>query len=1127
MKNRFTILFALLCVSVMSFAADTEVFVPANASLLKTTGQLENQATYNSSAGTITGTVQAQAGWQWGAQIHLTHGVSFTSGKKYVFSCDITTSNATNNITIKVCDTQERLYKTDFATEANVANTYSGEFTSQGNETSAIVFDFGFALANTAITISNISIKEKEVAPAGPVSYCEYEAEHLASHSADSRVLISLEPTANTNEYKMTVKTNSTKKLDYLYVTATGNSPYPATSGTDDNGDEFDEMSVTFTNSSTTASFYIAWSNPNWGGRWDYNLNDVTMADLVACGSSSSDEEKPSMADATVSVDSKTHNSVVLAISGATDNVGVTKYVVKNHSDDSSVGEYAPAENKITISGLSPETAYNWDVYAKDAAGNVSDNCKNITFTTDALASNYCGETLVDGTATVDMSCEFKNNKYIITFTNPTLNSEASTLAGFNGSFCTIGGAGAHDVRDYYSVNNSERIVLEFDGVPNFYTPMYINIPANNQRTFSWPNDVVWGSCPAVAVTGVSLNLDELEMQVGGATQTLVATIAPSNATNQNVTWASDHPEVASVINGVVTAEGEGFARITVTTEDGGFTDYCDVTVTVPAVAQKVYNDYATTDVNNIFILYSVTRNVDQTLTFKLDEFEHLPDLFGFVDPEVWVNNIQLGKMSLVAGKYTFTTAGTYIPDDELSCKFHFVYGGGGDKYITFSYTVGSEQAAPASVPVGSVVLNKESNTLSVGETDNLTATVYPSFASAAGTITWVSDAPAYATVDNGTVTAVAAGTANITATCGGVTSDPYVVTVTASLTEAKFYGCEAFANKSGKVVSYDYAFTRATNHEVTLELVFSRSMNGIVGSGNFEIYINSALQHMTYDDATRTATYEFGALTEGASFNYYFRFPLDGGGLHQIPQTAYVVGSSNDAVHAFAIGENEDNVAALTAADGQTFNKVFVNRSFTADNLYTLVLPFDADASVLPGQLTKLNNTIVKENGDLKVNFVDVDAIEAGVPYLYVPSANVANPVFENVTINKNLNPTEPADGKAKYYGIYAPTTGAELKLITNAYVLGNDKYLYAVTGLEDNQQMKALRGYFVLDFQSSVPGAPMRKAQVVFNEVQSPTGIESVQTSSVSVQKMMQDGQIYIIRDGKMYNAQGQLVK
>ena len=1094
--KKITFLFALLCASVMGFATDWTGQVVGHVTnvWLDGIGSNENRTEFDYAVNYLT---------------------EYDNGTLTI-TIDYATENFDKIVGLVPKIIVNGAYAGDFSAKQWSSSTY------QAGATLSIYFQFDYNGGGNGSSQFQYTIPSGGSTP-DPVLhvYCDSEIGHEASPTAAAASFVLLSISSDGEGHTtVTIKQDAEKNsemFDYLQVTN-----YAAT-GSDVTEGGSNKMEVTFNTPTADVNgeitLEILWSTVNWGGRW--MVQNLKASASATCAAPAGDEEKPSMADASVSVDSKTHNSVVLAISGAKDNVGVTQYVVKNHSDDSSVGEYAPAENKITISGLSPETAYNWDVYAKDAAGNVSDNCKNITFTTDALASNYCGETLINGDKSIALTCELVSGIYRIIV-------EGTNLNGFGGSFYN---PGAVNLNTKITSSTSTRIVCELDAEPSFYTPLYVNMPG--EVSFSWPNDVIWGSCPAVAVTGVSLNLDELEMQVGGATQTLVATIAPSNATNQNVTWSSNHPEVASVINGVVTAEGEGTARITVTTEDGGFTDYCDVTVTVPAVSKTEYKDYATTDVKNIFILYSVTRNVDQTLTFKLDEFEHLPALFGFVAPEVWVGNSKLGNMTLENGKYTFTTADTYTPDDELSCKFHFVYGGGGDKYITFSYIVGSEQAAPASVPVGSVVLNKESNTLSVGETDNLTATVYPTFATDASSITWDSSAEGVATVGNGTVTAVAAGTANITATCGGVTSAPYVVTVTASLTEAKFYGCGAFANNAGKVVAYDYVFTRATNHKVTLDVVFSRSMSGIVRSGNFMIYINGVNQHMTYTEATHTATYDFGAQAEDASIYYYFYFPLDGGGLHQIPQTAYVVGSSNDAVHAFAIGEKEDNIAALTDADGQTFNKVFVNRSFTAGSLYTLVLPFNADATLtaekFPGQLTKLNNTIVKENGDLKVNFVDVDAIEAGVPYLYVPSANVANPVFENVTISKDLNPTEPADGKAKYYGIYAPTTGVALKAIDNAYVLGSDKYLYNADGLNDEQQMKALRGYFVLNFPAAAPGAPKRMAQVIFNgnETQTPTDIENIQTSDDKVQKLMQNGQLFIIRDGKMYNAQGQLVK
>jgi len=88
------------------------------------------------------------------------------------------------------------------------------------------------------------------------------------------------------------------------------------------------------------------------------------------------------------------------------------------------------------------------------------------------------------------------------------------------------------------------------------------------------------GGSNSVAVSYVDLDKGSLRLRVG-ATETLVATVEPSNATNKNVTWSTSNPSVASVSNGAVTGTGAGTATITATTQDGGKTDTCAVTVNV------------------------------------------------------------------------------------------------------------------------------------------------------------------------------------------------------------------------------------------------------------------------------------------------------------------------------------------------------------------------------------------------------------------------------------------------------------------------------------------------------------------------------------------------------------------
>ncbi|MCR5249292.1 MAG: leucine-rich repeat protein [Lachnospiraceae bacterium] len=83
-----------------------------------------------------------------------------------------------------------------------------------------------------------------------------------------------------------------------------------------------------------------------------------------------------------------------------------------------------------------------------------------------------------------------------------------------------------------------------------------------------------------VSVNGVTVSPKTVSMNVGEV-KNLVVSVSPSDATDPGVSFASDKPAVAKVDeNGRITGVASGNAVITVTTNDGGFTDTCEVTVT-------------------------------------------------------------------------------------------------------------------------------------------------------------------------------------------------------------------------------------------------------------------------------------------------------------------------------------------------------------------------------------------------------------------------------------------------------------------------------------------------------------------------------------------------------------------
>ncbi len=82
-----------------------------------------------------------------------------------------------------------------------------------------------------------------------------------------------------------------------------------------------------------------------------------------------------------------------------------------------------------------------------------------------------------------------------------------------------------------------------------------------------------------VPATGVKLNYNELELSVGDS-ESLVATVLPTNATNKEVIYSSTNEAVVTVDeNGVVNAVGAGDAIIVVKAVDGGYQDFCTITV--------------------------------------------------------------------------------------------------------------------------------------------------------------------------------------------------------------------------------------------------------------------------------------------------------------------------------------------------------------------------------------------------------------------------------------------------------------------------------------------------------------------------------------------------------------------
>ena len=253
----------------------------------------------------------------------------------------------------------------------------------------------------------------------------------------------------------------------------------------------------------------------------------------------------------------------------------------------------------------------------------------------------------------------------------------------------------------------------------------------------------------AISVTGVTLNKSTLSIQVGGS-ETLTATVAPKDASNKKVTWKSSNEAVATVANGKVTAVKAGEATITVTTEDGGKTASCKVTVKDAVVA--------VTGVTLNKSDLSLETGASETLTATVAPADATNKKVTWKSSDAAVATVDAnGKVTGVkAGEATITVT-TEDGGKTASCRV----------------TVSDKEVKVTGITLAALAIY-------VGESKSITATVKPDDATNKE-LTWKSSDTAVATVDaTGKVTGKKTGSATITATAqdGSGVSGSCTVTV-------------------------------------------------------------------------------------------------------------------------------------------------------------------------------------------------------------------------------------------------------------------------------------------------------------------------------------------------------------
>ena len=299
-------------------------------------------------------------------------------------------------------------------------------------------------------------------------------------------------------------------------------------------------------------------------------------------------------------------------------------------------------------------------------------------------------------------------------------------------------------------------------------------------------------SAKVIPVESVALDKETLEL-VEGDEASIAATVAPEEATDKTVKWTSSDETVATVdAEGKVTAVKAGTATITATTNDGGMTATCAVTVEAKVIpvegvefaeaSVSVIEDEKTT----ISVVFKPETPTNKNVTFESSDLT-----IATVDEEGNVTGIAPGTATI-----TVTT------ED-------------GGKTATCEVTV-----EPKPIPVSKVEINRTAINLIVESSAILVATVSPEDATNKNVV-WSSSDESIVKVDQkGEVTAVKVGKATVTVTTedGGKTFD---CEVTVSDKPIQVTGVSIYPTSRTINVGSSYQLTAnitpadATNHEV------------------------------------------------------------------------------------------------------------------------------------------------------------------------------------------------------------------------------------------------------------------------------------------------------------------------
>ena len=814
-----------------------------------------------------------------------------------------------------------------------------------------------------------------------------------------------------------------------------------------------------------------------------------------------------------------------------TESATLTK-TVSASVNDAAMGTATVTQNGVAVTEVETGSEVTFTAIANEgyAFVNWSNGNTNPSFTTTidaamhltanfrALGNIYCNtEMTVDGhTIYVTMKRSAPETYQLI------VRSEEN-LTNFGGTnFYRPNNVHVINLRDQGVLSDDKHILtatFSAETIPYMVDPLFVIFEGIGERTYPQLDNIEYDvECSEdVTVTGLALNPATVSIVLGDA-QTLKPIFTPAHAFDNELDWTSSDETIVTVdANGVVTAVAEGKAMITAKlVSNPAISATCEITVE-PISVKTWWGGFKTFTVNSqeYNVLYSFTRNEDRTITYSVI-FDKDASAIGVKEVNVaGVNHALIYDNASRTASYRSTT--THSTGEVIEGYFYF----GIVLEFNFSYIVGSSNERP-NPSVESVTLDVTNRELLVNDQLQLTATVNPGYA-ANKNITWTSSNPAVAEVDaNGLVTAKSAGTATITVTTAdGGKIATCIVNVVDALTDATFYASGWFKENVYNNVGINYSITRTADRKLRYDV----KINSNVGKLDLNV-VDLEWHVMEHDAATNTYTYTTtNTYTDGEVISVFLRHGFAGGEGRW--DFNYTVGSTNSPVRTM-VGINDQEADQTTRLAQYTSPvDVVLARAITPDDdWFTISLPFALNATQITEifgdgtQVLKLAKAGVAPDQVTELGFSPVNAIQAATPYLIKPTKKVnAGTVLRNITLATTSNPV-----KVSNVTMHPLLNQIEYDYTNDAvlFFLGTDNLLYYQA--KDNKLL-GLRAYFTFDGVITYPQAAQVRARVVFNENET-TDLDNLITTDAPV-KVIENGQLIIIRDGVKYNIQGQVIR